>query len=161
MLSICSVLSLCVYFLPQVPIHLINRLGLKFLWVTTERKMSSLFYLKVLAVADLSSVWWFLLTDMSVRLSGPGVQVRGWGAGQAGVRWRWWRRRSHHRDGTVLAAPALLTDTSVDVGTFLKNNHQVSWQAGGRLNSPRWHCTPPWVPPGRGGSEDSECRACR
>ena len=67
---------------------------------------------------------------MSVRLRRPGVRVRGPGARHPSVRRSpWWRTRRRHRGGAVSPAPARLANTSVDVGTFLKNNHQVSWQA--------------------------------
>ena len=73
-------------------------------------------------LADLWSVWLFLLTDMSVRLRRPGVRVRGPGARHPSVGWMWWRVRSRHLGGAVSPAPAGLANTSVDVGTFLKNN---------------------------------------
>ena len=61
-----------------------------------------------------------LLTDMSVRLRGPGVQWRVGHRGVAGPPWR--PRGRHHLNGigAVATTPAGVTHTSVDVGTFLR-----------------------------------------
>ena len=61
-----------------------------------------------------------LLTDMSVRLRGPGVQWRVGHRGVAGPPWR--PRGRHHLNGVgaVATTPAGVTHTSVDVGTFLR-----------------------------------------